>query len=410
MIAINKIRQSRLAGFATFVGKRLADERVSEVSASLTFTTLLALVPILTVVLAVVAAFPMFHGISQSLVDLIQTMIVPAGADTVMSYLNDFKRQAAGLTAVGIVSLGITSLLLIRTIDQTFNRIWRVKTQRPFWMQFLLYWALLTFGPIALGGSLSVWGVLLKQSYFESVPFLGKLLQLSSSLLVNTAILWLLYRLIPNRFVPALHALIGAAITALLLDLARRGFAFYIGNFNSYQLIYGAFAAIPVFLIWLNLLWMLVLGGAVLTASLSYWQDEAFRRSFSARGRFDDVLKILLLLYEAQNQSRALAVQDFRTYINMGYDELGDLLEKLARHGYSYHGKHGWVLKTNAEHIQLSDLFKIFVYSPQCKTEYIGVQVGEMLQPCLDALNISLAEFAEKRQEMGNSLSENKII
>ena len=117
------------------------------------------------------------------------------------------------------------------------------------------------------------------------------------------------------------------------------------GNFDGYKSIYGAFAAVPFFLLWLNLLWTLVLGGAVLTSSLSYWRGEAFRRSLDARGRFDDVLKILLLLDSAQQNGKALPVQEFRRHINMGFDELGELLEKLARHGYVYSGRQGWVLK-----------------------------------------------------------------
>ena len=201
---------------------------------------------------------------------------------------------------------------------------------------------------------------------------------------------------------PARHALIGAALTAVLLDLAQRGFGWYVGTFNSYTLIYGAFAAIPVFLIWLNLLWMLLLTGAVLTASLSYWQDDAFRRSFRTHGRFDDVLKILLMLYRAQNDGLTLCVQDFRSRINMGYDELGDLLEKLARHGYVYQGQHGWVLKTNAEHIGLDELFKLFVYRPaRTAQDAVGEAVSRILTPGLESMDMSLAEFERQTRKEG---------
>ena len=391
---------SRGWGFALFLWQRFHEVRVPQVSASLTFTTLLALVPILTVTLVVVSAFPMFAEFSESVVRFIHTMIVPQGADTILSYLATFKAQASNLTAIGIIFLGITSLLLVQTIDQTFNRIWHVKTQRPFWMQFLLYWALLTFGPLAFGAALSVWGLLLKQSHLEEIPWLSAVVQISSSILLNTAMLWLLYRLVPNRYVPALHALIGASITAILLELARRGFAYYVSSFNSYQLIYGAFAAIPVFLIWLNLLWMLLLTGAVITAALSYWKGEAFRRPFGAREQFDCVLKILLMLHQAQKNSRVLRVQDFRREINMGYDELGDLLEKLAQYGYVYEGKQGWVLKTSAAHIQLAELFQCFVYrmatQPQDAT---AATMTTVLQPCVAAVQMTLLDFEQKMQE-----------
>jgi len=174
---------------------------------------------------------------------------------------------------------------------------------------------------------------------------------------------------------------------------------------NGRWLKYGAFAAIPVFLIWLNLLWMLLLTGAVLTASLSYWQDDAFRRSFGAHGRFDDVLKILLMLYRAQNDGQTLCVQDFRSRINMGYDELGDLLEKLARHGYVYQGQNGWVLKTNAEHIGLDELFKLFVYRPARTTQdAVGEAVSRILTPGLESMNMSLAEFERQTRKEGGGM------
>ncbi|MCQ9326476.1 YihY family inner membrane protein [Neisseria dentiae] len=389
------VRASRLGGFAWFVYRRFMEIRVPQVSASLTFTTLLALVPVLTVTLVVVSAFPVFDELSASFVQFVNQTIVPQGADTLFEYIDAFKEKASGLTAIGIIMLGVTSLMLIQTIDQTFNRIWRVGTQRPLMMQFLVYWALLTFGPLALGVGLSLWSSLLKYSPFgENYPLLAAAVRISASILFSTLLLWLLYRLVPNRFVPARHALLGAAVTAVLLEAARYGFAWYIGTFQGYTLIYGAFAAVPFFLLWLNLLWMLVLSGAVLTASLSYWQGEAFRRGFDARGRFDDVLKILLLLNEAQQTGGALRVQDFRPHINMGYDELGELLEKLARHGYVYLGKQGWVLKTNAESIGLNDLFRLFVYRPVGQSsDGVDGAVAEIMSPCLSALNITLAEF-----------------
>ena len=144
------------------------------------------------------------------------------------------------------------------------------------------------------------------------------------------------------------------------------------------------------------------LGGAVLTSSLSYWQGEAFRRGFDSRGRFDDVLKILLLLDAAQKEGRTLSVQEFRRHINMGYDELGELLEKLARYGYIYSGRQGWVLKTGADSIELSELFKLFVYRPlPVERDHVNQAVDAVMTPCLQTLNMTLAEFdaqAKKRQ------------
>ncbi|MCP1771764.1 membrane protein [Neisseria perflava] len=397
--------QGKIWGFAAFVIRRFNDERVPQVAASLTFTTLLALVPVLTVTVVVASAFPVFDEWSDTFVKFVNRTIVPQGADMVFDYISAFQAKAKGLTAIGSVMLLFTSLMLIQTIDNTFNRIWRVSTRRPLLMQFLVYWALLTFGSLSLGIGVSLMiGALGSSGLEQTSPELAEWLRMGASLLFSTLLLWALYRFVPNRFVPARQALAGAFVTALCLEVARALFAWYMGRFNGYTSIYGAFAAVPFFLLWLNLLWSLILAGAVLTSSLSYWQGEAFRRSFDSRGRFDDVLKILLLLDDAQQNGKALPVQAFRRHINMGYDELGELLEKLARHGYVYNGKQGWVLKTGADAIEVAELFKLFVYRPAAAgQDQVNEAVNTIMQPCLNALDMSLAEFSQhaKRQLKG---------
>ena len=390
-----ELSHNKTGGFVRFVVRRFHDERIPQVASSLTLTTLLALVPILTVVVAVASAFPVFDDWSQSFVQFINRTIVPQGADMVFDYIEAFKDKASKLTAIGSVMLLVTSLMLIQTIDGAFNRIWRVNTRRPVVMQFLIYWALLTFGPLTLGVGVSLlFGSIRQMGLDTHAQQWVEAVLITMSVGLMTQLMWCLYRFVPNRHEPARQALVGAGITALCLEVARFLFAWYMSSFNGYQSIYGAFAAVPFFLIWLNLLWSLVLAGAVLTSSLSYWQGEAFRRSLDARGRFDDVLKILLLLDAAQQTGRALPIQEFRAHINMGYDELGELLEKLARYGYVYAGKQGWVLKTSAEVIELGELFRLFVYRPnQSSQDKVNVAVNHIMQPYVDTMNMTLAEF-----------------
>ncbi|HGS8362272.1 TPA: YihY family inner membrane protein [Neisseria gonorrhoeae] len=398
------LADNKICAFAWFVIRRFSEERVPQAAASMTFTTLLALVPVLTVMVAVASIFPVFDRWSDSFVSFVNQTIVPQGADMVFDYIDAFRDQANRLTAIGSVMLVVTSLMLIRTIDNAFNRIWRVNTQRPWMMQFLVYWALLTFGPLSLGVGISFMVGSVQDSVLSSgAQQWADALETAARLAFMTVLLWGLYRFVPNRFVPARQAFVGALITAFCLETARFLFTWYMGNFDGYRSIYGAFAAVPFFLLWLNLLWTLVLGGAVLTSSLSYWQGEAFRRGFDSRGRFDDVLKILLLLDAAQKEGKALPVPEFRRHINMGYDELGELLEKLARHGYIYSGRQGWVLKTGADSIELSELFKLFVYRPlPVKRDHVNQAVDAVMTPCLQTLNMTLAEFdaqAKKQQQ-----------
>ncbi|EOF9384017.1 YihY family inner membrane protein [Neisseria gonorrhoeae] len=398
------LADNKICAFAWFVIRRFSEEHVPQAAASMTFTTLLALVPVLTVMVAVASIFPVFDRWSDSFVSFVNQTIVPQGADMVFDYIDAFRDQANRLTAIGSVMLVVTSLMLIRTIDNAFNRIWRVNTQRPWMMQFLVYWALLTFGPLSLGVGISFMVGSVQDSVLSSgAQQWADALKTAARLAFMTLLLWGLYRFVPNRFVPARQAFVGALITAFCLETARFLFTWYMGNFDGYRSIYGAFAAVPFFLLWLNLLWTLVLGGAVLTSSLSYWQGEAFRRGFDSRGRFDDVLKILLLLDAAQKEGRTLSVQEFRRHINMGYDELGELLEKLARYGYIYSGRQGWVLKTGADSIELSELFKLFVYRPlPVERDHVNQAVDAVMTPCLQTLNMTLAEFdaqAKKQQQ-----------
>ncbi len=361
--------------------------RLWQVSGSLTFTTLLALVPVLTIVLVLVSAFPIFGDVTLQFMELVNTIIVPSGAVAVWDYLNEFNKQASKLTAVGIVMMLITSLLLIQTIDQTFNRIWRVRRPRSAWLQFPVYWALLTFMPILLGLGVS--------AISQTTEFSGSLKMLAW-FLFDVLVLYVLYRVVPNRFVPMQHALCGALLTTVLLKCAKIGFDSYIQNFNSYQLIYGAFSAIPVFLIWLHLLWTIILFGAVLTASLSYWQGAAYLRPKGQQALFNDVVQILLMLRRAQADGRALRVQNFRQHVNMGYDELGDLLERLEDMGYIGSHKHGWLLKKSLEHITLRDLVSKFVYMPSTIDSPIKFALATLMQSSFEVLDITLDEF-EKR-------------
>lgn len=399
--------------FLWFVVRRFNDEHVPQVAASLTFTTLLALVPVLTVTVVVASTFPVFDEWSNTFVQFINRTIVPQGADAVFNYINEFKDKASKLTAIGSAMLMVTSLMLIQTIDSIFNRIWRVNTPRPFLMQILVYWALLTIGPLMLGiGASLIFGALGKNGLEMYAPQLADGLRAVVGVCFSTLLLWCLYRFAPNRFVPSKHALAGAFVTAFCLEVARGLFAWYMGNFDGYTSIYGAFAAVPFFLVWLNLLWSLVLTGAVLTSSFSYWRGEAFRRGVDSRGRFDDVLKILLLLDTAQQSGRAMLVQEFRQHINMGYDELGELLEKLARHGYVYAGKQGWVLKMSSEAIELDELFKLFVYQPDTRDvnkDHVNAAVDQIMQPCLDTLDITLDDFrlhTQKQQRAQKAAAE----
>ncbi|WP_024304250.1 YihY family inner membrane protein [Pseudogulbenkiania sp. MAI-1] len=388
-------------GFARFLACRVGSHRVLQVAGSLTFTTLLALVPLLTIVLTVVAAFPVFADYSARFKVMLLSTLVPEFAGKVITvYMRQFADNAEKLTAAGIVMLGLTSLMLMATIERTFNAIWSVRRSRPWLQQGMVYWSVLTLGPIAFGGGLIGWHWLLKATHFERYSrLLDELLQRGGSIFLTTLVLSLLYRVVPNRFVPYRHALWGALATALLLETTKAVFGFYIGEVASYKLVYGAFASIPILLLWVYCLWLVVLTGAVFTASLSYWEGEAWRRRFEPRRRFLDALEVLLLLDGAQRDGVALTPVELRREVRVGYDELGLVLDKLARMGYAQRGQgDGWVLMKKLEAISLAELFQAFVYrSDVGRDDDIGQGLDELLAPALIRLDQeTLADFARR--------------
>ncbi|CUA81847.1 MULTISPECIES: YihY family inner membrane protein [Gulbenkiania] len=395
--------QSKLSnyfGFGRFLVRRMVSQRVMQVAGSLTFTTLLALVPLMTIMLTVMSAFPVFAEYSNRIKLLILSNLVPQFAGRVISvYMRQFADNAEKLTAVGILMLGVTSLMLMATIERTFNSIWGVWRARPWMQQSMVYWSVLSFGPAILGGGLWAWRWLFRVTDFERVsPLLNGLLQTAGTVALTALALIFLYRVVPNRFVPMRDAVWGGVVTAVLLEATKFGFAVYIGRIASYQLVYGAFASLPIFLLWVYCLWLVVLAGAVLTASLSYWEGAAWKRRLEPRRRFLDAVEVLLLLDKAQENGWALTPRDLRRQVKVGYDELGMVLDKLAAQGWVQRGpRDSWVLMRKLSTIRLLDVFRLFVFRAEPeRDDEIGQALEGLLSPMTDTLDVSLEAFARR--------------
>lgn len=260
-----------LGKITRFAIKHAADKNLTQVAASLTFTTVLGVVPLLAVILSLFTAFPLFAEFRVALEDFLATNLMPpAVSANIMEYLNEFAAKASGLTAIGSLALIVTSIMLIRTIDDAFNNIWQVEHQRPLRQRILVYWAIISLGPILTGASLWASSVVAQQSldYIDQVPG-GITFLLSSVPLVLTGLgFTALFMGVPSCPVYWRDALAGGFITAVVLELMRIGFAHYLLRFPSYTVIYGAFATVPIFLLWMYLSWLAVLSGATLAATL----------------------------------------------------------------------------------------------------------------------------------------------
>lgn len=260
---------------------RFQQDRLGVTASSLTFTTVLSMVPFFAVVLAVFTAFPEFEQLQQALQDWLVESLIPAGiAGNVMDYLTQFASKASSLGAVGFAMLFFTTLSLLLTIDTTLNAIWRARRQRPFGQRLLMYWALLTMGPIVMGASLAITSLIVSHSsgLLPELPGgVDWLLGLLQGLLLAAG-MTLLYRFVPYTNVHWRHALAGGVFASLCMVLVRWGMGLYLARIPTYSVIYGTFATVPLLLMWVYITWLIVLFGAVIAAYLPVWAKRGLRR------------------------------------------------------------------------------------------------------------------------------------
>jgi membrane protein len=327
-----------------------AHRRLTRVASSLTFTTVLAIVPLLAVVLALFTAFPLFAEFHQALENfLAESLLPPSVADTIMRYLNQFAAQASGLTAVGGAFLVVTSILLIMTIDEAFNEIWNVVRQRPLRQRLLVYWAIVSLGPILTGASLWASSVLARESlgYVAQLPSGLSLLLSLVPFAVSTLGFTALFVFVPNCKVLWRDALFGGLGTSLVLAIMKGAFTWYLMRFPSYTVIYGAFATLPIFLLWIYLSWLVVLMGATVASLLPALRLRRWTLRRHPGEQMANALEILRLLWRARGHRPAgRSVSYLSRRLRVHPDLLHDILAALRELGYAaptLEGEH-WVL------------------------------------------------------------------
>ncbi|WP_448213494.1 virulence factor BrkB family protein [Colwellia sp. MEBiC06753] len=273
------------AKFLEHLLARLKDDNIHVVAGYLSYVTLMSLVPMILVMLSVMTAFPIFSDIRTIIESFVYENFLPAAGDTVQTYLTGFVANASKMSAIAIIFLFMFAMLLISAIDNSLNKIWRVNTKRRLVTSFSMYWMVLTLGPVLIGGSIAV------TSYIVSLVSLDDYDTWGLSSILLRALPWfismlaflLLYLLVPNKTVKGKHALAGAALAAVLFEIAKKGFALYITQIPSYQAIYGALAGIPILFLWVYLSWLVVLFGALFTATI-----ESFIASRADNSKVDE--------------------------------------------------------------------------------------------------------------------------
>ncbi len=367
-----------------FARRRLNEERLPQVAGSLTFTTALALVPLLTIALAIFTTFPLFNTFRSALeAYFVQNLMPKAIASTILGYLTQFASKATRLSAVGAVALIFTSAATMAMIERAFNQIWRVKRSRPLSQRIMIYWALITLGPLLIGLSLTITSQLFMATsgLVNAVPLLGALFYTVVSVTLTTGTFTLLYMTVPNRTVDWRDAAWGGLVAALAFEIAKRLFAVFIARFPTYAIIYGALAAVPLFLLWIYLSWMITLVGALLVAALPVVKYERWWYEAVPGGAFVDAMAILKVLHGSAQLSDTALVSSatIRAHTRLGYDEMSALLEQMLGLGWVGRikvdapkrvqwgkrvsdGADSWVLLANLERVTLADVYRLFVF------------------------------------------------
>ena len=319
---------------ALTLGERFREDRLGLTASSLTFTTTMALVPFFTVALAVFTAFPVFGKLQGALQAwLVQSLVPDAIARQVLGYLTQFAGKANRLGAVGLAVLFVTALALVLTIDRTLNSIWRVKRRRSLGQRVLVYWAVMTLGPLLLGASLSISSYLISASrgLVGAMPGGVQLLLDVIQFVLLAAGLTALYRFVPNTPVRRSHAWAGGLFAAIGIELARSLLALYLGKVPSYSAVYGAFATVPILLVWIYIAWVIVLWGAVIAAYLPSLVAGTRRRASAHGWQFQLALEVLRELNRARDSARrGLSASQLARTLEVETLQLEPVLETLV--------------------------------------------------------------------------------
>ena len=391
-----------LKAFGRHLWDHFLDDRCFEAAGSLSYKTLLALVPLLAVVIGIVSTFGIFDEWIHRVETYLFTHFVPTKGEEIQAYLHEFVSRTSGLTGAGSLVLVVIAILLMNTIEQSFNRIWRVRRARSWLNRFVMYWAVLTLGPMLLGASLAL------TSYFallstNAPELLQHIFESFWARMAPFLIAWfgfsVMFMVVPHRRVQLKHAVVGALLSALLFELAKAAFVFYVGFSTTYEHLYGALAIIPIFLLWIYVLWVVVLLGASLTAALTTFRASESVGQWSESFRFVLLLRIIQHLYWAQRRAQEVTVDDLRHLEPWATDQaIQDLVGILEKQGIATFDESGRVfLSADLDAWSMLDLYRLdhFVF-PAFFLEHL---------PRRDELDERITKFFESMRQNWSLMS-----
>lgn len=309
--------------FVLFVLRRFELDRCREQAGSLTYTTLFAVVPMLTVFLVIISSIKALEPARQQLQQLIYSNFLPKTTIAFDKVLSEFTDKSSNLTVIGVLFLFVTTVLMLSNIETVFNRIWRVTETRGGILGFMRYWTIISLGPILLGSAFVISSTLASlnvlSNNFAGYEIDGSFVLWAISFTLTILGFFILYWTIPNRDVPIKSAFIAGIFTAVIFELLKNLFGFLMSNFTSYQIVYGAFAAIPIFLLWIFLTWNIILLGVELSYAIT-----AFHSSVQPKNHPIIMLLSLLNLFYNKQKTGGVVTESEALSI-LGCDEIGVL-------------------------------------------------------------------------------------
>lgn len=409
-----------IANYVMYAVRRFYADQGAQSAAALTYTTLLAIVPLLAIAFAIFSAFPAFEAIQDRFEAMLFENLVPEVGLEVRSYIAGFTRNTTNLTAVGVVALGFSAVLLLATIEATFNRIWRVERNRPLVSRLLIFWTMLTLGPLLLAASFS-----LTTDVFSAIhrftadgaglvplDMVGKdgFLKRVFAALLQTLAFTVMFMLVPARQVRPRDALIGGAVSGIMLELLKWGFRAYLAAFPTYQTIYGAVAVVPIFLIWLYMGWTIVLFGAVFAASFPEWwrsREPGMTAALSPALRLEAAVALIAVVSAKARSGGTVDAEALADALPL--DARDSVVEGLRASGYiAATDEDGYSLTRDLRHASVADLARDLGVSLGSSRATDGTEtLAQMLDGKLGPVPELLGRLAEAEDRLlGVSLAD----
>lgn len=303
-------------GLIRFVVKRFIGQECQKTAAALTYTTLFALVPLMTVAFGILSALPSTDRAGAGIQEMLFSNLLPESSLVVSNYLADFAQQARNLTFVGVVFLVVTAILMMKAIERAFNSIWSIAEDRKGASSFLLYWSVLTLGPLLMGSGMAVTSFVVSHKLFldaaDTLGVTAVFLQFLP-LLTSSLAFMMLFHFVPKTHVPLKNAWVGGLFTAVCFELAKWVFTQFVSQSPSYQVVYGAFAAVPLFLLWIYISWNILLLGATLVMALQRYQSDWKRFN---RNPFVVAMQVLQVLYSRWKTNQPLTLNELQEILS----------------------------------------------------------------------------------------------